>query len=118
MYRKGVNMRFNTVYSDNARQDLSDMHEHLISVLHKPHVVAEVTTRLVFSIGLLEEEIVRHNQYQHEPWKSKKLYRTTVSNFLVFYLINIPERIIYIVRVMHSSRDFQKCLESFEWEDM
>jgi len=111
-------MKFKTVYSDNAKQDLNDIHEHLISVLHKSHDVAEITTRLVFSIGLLEEPIVRHILYPHEPWKLKKLYRMTVNNFFVFYLANISKRIIYIVRVMHSSCDFQKCLESFEWEDM
>lgn len=98
-------MRWNVVYSAQARSDLRNIYEHIAYDLLVPETAAGQTRRIMKEIRVLDEMPMRHSVYKDEPWNSQGVRYFPVDNYLVFYLPDEPQNIVNIIRIMYGGMD-------------
>ena len=52
----------------------------------------------------------RFPRYGKEPWHSRGLRFVAVDNYIVFYLSDVEEQVVTILRVMYSGRNIEEQL--------
>ncbi|WP_407858060.1 type II toxin-antitoxin system RelE/ParE family toxin [Enterococcus cecorum] len=52
----------------------------------------------------------RFPRYGKEPWYSRGLRFVEVDNYIVFYIPDIKEQVVTVLRVMYSGRNIQEQL--------
>lgn len=98
-------MRWNVVYSAQARSDLRNIYEYIAYDLLVPETAAGQTRRIMKEIRALDEMPMRHPLYKDEPWNSQGVRYVPVDNYLVFYLPVEPKNTVNIIRIMYGGRD-------------
>lgn len=101
-------MSWSIAYSDNSRQDLKSIYEHIAYELTVPEYAVGQVERIMNSIRTLEDMPYRNPIYKEEPWKSKEVRFLPVDNYIVFYLPQEENRTINIVRIIYCGRDMKK----------
>lgn len=66
--------------------------------------------RLEKQILSLDEMPERFPRYGKEPWYSRGLRFVAVDNYIVFYLSDVEEQVVTILRVMYSGRNIEEQL--------
>ena len=66
--------------------------------------------RLEKQILSLDEMPERFPRYGKEPWHSRGLRFVAVDNYIVFYLSDVEEQVVAILRVMYSGRNIEEQL--------
>ena len=66
--------------------------------------------RLEKQILSLDEMPERFPRYGKEPWHSRGLRFVAVDNYIVFYLPDVEEQVVTILRVMYSGRNIEEQL--------
>ena len=42
-----------------------------------------------------------------EPWKSMKMHKIPVDNFIVFYIVDMNSMTVTVIRIVYGGRDIQ-----------
>ena len=66
--------------------------------------------RLERQILSLDEMPERFPRYGKEPWHSRGLRFVAVDNYIVFYIPDIEEQVVTVLRVMYSGRNIEEQL--------
>lgn len=103
-------MIFNVVISEQAEEDLRGIYEYIALELLAPENAAKQLDRLEKQILSLDELPERFQRYGKEPWHSRGLRFVAVDNYIVFYITDIEEQRVTILRVMYSGRNIEKQL--------
>ncbi|HWT77158.1 MAG TPA: type II toxin-antitoxin system RelE/ParE family toxin [Mobilitalea sp.] len=103
-------MRWNVVYSAQARSDLRSIYEYIAYDLLVPETAAGQARRIMKEIRVLNEMPMRHPVYKDEPWNSHGVRYFPVDNYLVFYLPDELQNIVNIIRIMYGGRDIRSQL--------
>nr|WP_294463622.1 type II toxin-antitoxin system RelE/ParE family toxin [uncultured Sellimonas sp.] len=103
-------MIFNVVISEQAEEDLRGIYEYIAFELLAPENAAKQLDRLEKQILSLDELPERFQRYGKEPWHSRGLRFVAVDNYIVFYITDIEEQRVTILRVMYSGRNMEKQL--------
>ncbi len=103
-------MIFNVVISIQAEEDLRGIFEYIAFELLSPKNAEKQLERLEKQILSLDEMPERFPRYGKEPWHSRGLRFVAVDNYIVFYLSDVEEQVVTILRVMYSGRDIEKQL--------
>ena len=53
----------------------------------------------------------RFPRYGKEPWHSRGLRFAAVDNYIVFYIPDIEEQVVTVLRVMYSGRSIEEQLK-------
>ena len=69
--------------------------------------------RLEKQILSLDEMPERFPRYGKEPWHSRGLRFVAVDNYIVFYLPDVEEQVVTILRVMYSGRNIEEQLSVY-----
>lgn len=75
-----------------------------------PENSAKQLERLESQILSLGEMPERFPRYGKEPWYSRGLRFVEVDNYIVFYIPDIKEQVVTILRVMYSGRNIEEQL--------
>lgn len=103
-------MRWNVVYSAQARSDLRKIYEYIAYDLLVSEIAVGQTRRIMKEIRLLDEMPMRHPVYKDEPWNSQGVRYFPVDNYLVFYLPDESQSIVNIVRIMYGGMNIRSQL--------
>ena len=103
-------MIFNVVISEQAEEDSRGIYEYIAFELLAPENAAKQLDRLEKQILSLDELPERFQRYGKEPWHSRGLRFVAVDNYIVFYITDIEEQRVTILRVMYSGRNIEKQL--------
>jgi toxin ParE1/3/4 len=103
-------MIWNVEYTEDAKQDLQNIYDHISDVLQVPVTAAKQSNRIMDAVDKLDHMPLRFRLYEHEPWRSKGLRVMSVDNYLVFYLPDEPKGIVWIIRIMYGGRDIPRHL--------
>ena len=103
-------MIFNVVISEQAEEDLRGIYEYIAFELLAPENAAKQLDRLEKQILSLDELPERFQRYGKEPWHSRGLRFVAVDNYIVFYITDIEEQRVTILRVMYGGRNMEKHL--------
>ena len=105
-------MIFTVVTSMQAEKDLREIFEYIAFELLSPENAEEQLERLEKRILSLDEMPERFPRYGKEPWHSRGLRFAAVDNYIVFYLPDIEEQVVTILRVMYSGRNIEEQLSA------
>ncbi len=103
-------MSWNIVYTAGAKKDLRNLYEYIANDLCVPETAAGQAGKIMREIRGLDKMPMRYRLYGDEPWRSQGLRFFPVDNYLVFYLPEQTDNIVYIVRIIYSGRDVRKQL--------
>lgn len=111
-------MRWNIVYTAEARRDLRNIYEYIAYELLVPETAAGQTQRIMKAVRTLDEMPMRFRLYDEEPWHSAGLRLFPVDNYIVFYLLDEAKNTVNVVRIMYGGRDIRRQLsETIELQD-
>lgn len=103
-------MIFNVVTSMQAEEDLRGIFEYIAFELLSPENAGKQLERLEKQILSLDEMPERFPRYGKEPWYSRGLRFVSIDNYIVFYIPDIEEQTVTILRVMYSGRNIEEQL--------
>ena len=106
-------MIFNVVTSIQAEEDLRGIFEYITLELLSPENAEKQLERLEKQILSLDEMPERFPRYGKEPWHSRGLRFVAVDNYIVFYLSDVEEQVVTILRVMYSGRNIEEQLSVY-----
>ncbi|MBR1567361.1 MAG: type II toxin-antitoxin system RelE/ParE family toxin [Lachnospiraceae bacterium] len=98
-------MIFGVQMSEQADRDLRGIFEYIAFELLAPENAAGQLDRLEEAISKLESMPERFRRYEREPWYSRGLRVLPVDNYLVFYIPDMDNQIVTVIRVMYGGRD-------------
>lgn len=84
--------------------------EYISFRLLSPENAAKQLERLESQILSLDKMPERFPRYGKEPWYSRGLRFVEVDNYIVFYIPDIKEQVVTVLRVMYSGRNIQEQL--------
>lgn len=101
-------MIFDVQISEQADRDLRGIFEYIAYELLAPENAAGQLDRLEEAIGKLDSMPEKYRRYEREPWLSRGLRVFPVDNYLVFYIPDMENHIVTVIRVMYGGRDIDK----------
>lgn len=101
-------MNFDVRISEQAEDDLRGIFEYIAFELLAPESAIGQLDRLEEAISGLDRMPKRFKSYEKEPWLSRGLRVLTVDNYLVFYIPDMKEKTVTVIRVMYGRRDIDK----------
>ncbi|MBO4390721.1 MAG: type II toxin-antitoxin system RelE/ParE family toxin [Lachnospiraceae bacterium] len=104
-------MTFDVRIAEQAEKDLRAIYEYIAIELMSPENALGQLDRLEEAICKLESMPERFRKYEKEPWKSRGLHVFPVDNYLVFYIPDIDEHIVTVIRVIYGGRNVDKELK-------
>ena len=105
-------MIFKVLMSAQAESDLRGIFEYIAFELLAPTNAAKQLKRLEKQILSLEKMPERFPRYRIEPWYSRGLRFAIVDNYIIFYIYDIQEQVVKVIRVMYGGRNIEEQLNS------
>ena len=103
-------MIFKVIISAQAENDLRGIFEYITFELLSPENAEKQLNRLEKQILSLDEMPERFPRYGKEPWYIRGLRFASIDNYIVFYIPDIEEQTVTILRVMYSGRNMEEQL--------
>lgn len=91
--------------------------DYISNELFAPEAAIQLLDKLENSIMALEEFPERFQLIDEEPWRSERVRKIVVNNFLVYYWINPQERKVHVTAVIYAKRDQLKQLKLMNMDD-
>ena len=92
--------------TQKAERDLREIYAYIAETLLSPENAERQLCRLETGMMNLRQFPKRHKIYSDKMWHNKEIRIMPVDNFLIFYISNDDDKIVTILRVMYSKRDF------------
>ena len=106
-------MIFKVIISAQAENDLRGIFEYITFELLSPENAEKQLDRLEKQILSLDEMPERFPRYGKEPWYSRGLRFVSIDNYIVFYIPDMEEQMVTILRVMYSGRNIEEQLSDY-----
>ena len=94
----------------DANEDLTGLRNYIADVLLAPDTALKYIQTIRQEIGSLARMPARHKCVDQEPWHSHGVRKVIVKNFYVYYRIDDPAGIVYVLNVIYARRDQLKAL--------
>ncbi len=101
-------MNWKIDYSESSKEDLKSIFNYITFELFSPEYAAGQVERIIKAIRKLEDFPYKHQVYDEEPWKSKKVRFMPVDNYSIFYLPKEESKKVFVVRIIYSGRDMKR----------
>jgi toxin ParE1/3/4 len=103
-------MVFEVNYSDEAKQDLKDIYNHIANIFIEPVTAERQSDRIIEAGDSLDFMPFRFPLYDEEPWKSQGVRVRNIDKFMIFYKPDELQNTVEIIKVLHGSVDIKKHL--------
>jgi len=98
---------YNVIYSPQALDDLKDIYSYIAFELLVPDTAKNQVDRIRKEIRSLDFMPARFPIVDWEPWKSMKMHKLPIDNFVAFYLADSDTLTVTVVRILYSGRDIE-----------
>ncbi len=102
--------RYVVSYSPDALNDLGEIYAYLANELLVPKTAAALVKRVRKQIRSLDFMPARFALVEWEPWHSMEMHQFSVSNFVVYYLVDNKNRSVTVVRIFYGGRDVEEII--------
>ncbi|MCI8528053.1 MAG: type II toxin-antitoxin system RelE/ParE family toxin [Lachnospiraceae bacterium] len=102
-----MNDRYDVVYSPEALEDLRNIYSYIAFELQVPDIAKGQIIRIRKKVKSLNFMPFRYALVEWEPWKSMKMYRVPVDNYVIYYLVESNKQLVTVVRIFYSGRDIE-----------
>lgn len=105
-------MKYKIVLTKQADTDLRGIYEYIAFNLLEPETASRQLDRIEKGILSLDEMPERFRVFEKDPWYSRGLRQMPVDNFIIFYIPNVEDQIVTVIRVMYDGRHIDKQLKN------
>lgn len=104
-------MSFAVKLSEQAVADVLTIYEYIAKILSAPIAAARQIDTLEDAITRLAGMPKGFVRYEEEPWHGRGLRRMPVGNYCVFYIPNLIEKEVSVVRILYGGRNIKEELD-------
>ena len=104
-------MKYKIILTIQADTDLRSIYEYTAFTFFEPETAARQIDRIEKGILSPDEMPERFRAFEKEPWYSRGLRQMPVDNFIIFYIPNVEDETVTVIRVMYGGRDIDKQLK-------
>ena len=104
-------MKYKIALTKQADTDLRSIYEYIAFTLFEPETAARQLDRIEKGVLSLDKMPERFGVFEKDPWFSRGLRKMPVDNFIVFYISNVEDETVTVIRVMYGGRDIDKQLK-------
>lgn len=101
-------MKYKIEIIKQADADLRGIYEYIAFTLYDPEVAAGQLDRIESAIMSLDEMPERFRLCEKEPWYSRGLRQFLIDNYIIFYISEIRNKTVTVIRVMYGGRDIDE----------
>ena len=101
---------YDIIISDLAKRDIRSISSYIKYDLHEPAIAKTLIDTIIDGIFSLSDMPSRINLVNDEHLAEKQIRGLQIKNYTVFFRINKYDKIIEIIRVLYSRRDWQSLL--------
>lgn len=101
-------MKYKIEITKQADADLRGIYEYIAFTLYEPEVAAGQLDRIESAIMSLDEMPERFRLYEKEPWYSRGFRQFPIDNYIIFYISEIRDKTVTVIRVMYGGRDIDE----------
>ena len=98
------------IYSPESLDDLINIYSYISSVLLEPEIAENQVNRIRKTIRKLDQMPMRYRIVDWEPWHSMKMRIFPINNYEVYYLVDLDQDVLQIVRIFYSGRDVESLI--------
>lgn len=98
---------YSIVYSSEARNDIKEIYSYIAFELMAMDAATRQINRITKAIRSLSFMPLRYPIVSYDPWKSMKMHKALVDNFIVFYTVDDANMNVAIIRIVYGGRDIQ-----------
>ena len=100
------------IYAPEALDDLRNIYAYIAVSLKAPGTARKQVNRIREEVRSLDCMPRRYTHMEHEPWRSMGMHRMPVDNFVVYYLVDVVNSSVTIVRIFYGGRDVESVLHT------
>ena len=93
-------MRYHTEFSLEAKQDLSNIYKYIKYTLQEPKIAKELISQIRTKINSLENNPKLYPIIDDDYIKKLEIRKIIVKNYIIFYRVIEPIKLIQIERIM------------------
>lgn len=98
-------MEYTVKMTSHATQQIWEAVSYISKSLREPEIAKRWTAYLQKEISSLDTMPARNPLTSQEPWHSKGIHKMAVKNFIVYYLIQEDDKIVWVTAVVYGRRD-------------
>ena len=100
------------LYSPEASTDLQDIYSYIACDLLSPDIAERQISRIVNTIKSLDILPSRYPIVDYEPWKSMKMHKVPIDNFIIFYTVSETNQSVTMIRILYGGRNVESILST------
>jgi len=98
---------YTVMYSPEALDDLKEIYAYIAVTLLAPETAERQIGRIRKEIRSLDFMPLRYVRVEWEPWRSMKMHRLPVDNFVVYYTVDDSTFTVTVIRIFYGGRDVE-----------
>lgn len=102
---------YNVIYSPQSKDDLMGIYAYIAFDLQVPDTAKHQADRIRKEIRSLGFMPARYGIVDWEPWRSMKMHRLPVDNFVIYYTIDSDALTVTVVRIVYGGMDIRNIME-------
>lgn len=110
-------MSYSISFTKEAKQDLRSISNYVKFKLKSPMAAKNLIDKIQEQVKALAQFPERFQLYEMEPWHSRNLRMVAVNNFVILYIPDLKNNVVYIYRIMYGKRDIATILSDLASND-
>lgn len=100
-----------------AQEQMAEIVDYISHELFAPEAANNLLDRMESSIMSLSDFPERYQVIEEEPWRTERIRKIIVNNFLVYYWINVPDKKVHVTAVIYAKRNQLELLKYMDMSD-
>ena len=104
--------RFQIIYSPTAINDMRGIYSYIAFSLKEKTTAKKLISRIRQGIQELKTMPERYARVDWEPFYSMGVRSFSVGNYVIFYMTDVPNSTVRVIRVCYGGRDIEEIMNS------
>lgn len=99
--------KYRIAYSPEAYRDLADVYSYIAFTLKEKRVASNHVRRIRQEVSSLRLFPERYSAVDWEPWSSMGMRKMSVGQYVVYYQVDLVDKIVTVIRIFYGGRDVE-----------
>lgn len=99
--------KYYIIISSKAKSDILDIYEYISETLNSDLSALRLIKKIEKAIRSLDQMPERFRRYKDEELNKENIRICPVKNYLIFYRVNNAKKLVEIIRVLYSKRNYE-----------
>ena len=92
---------YSVIYSPEAIDDLREIYSYIAFTLLVPETAEKQVNRIRKEVRSLDFMPSQYSLVEWEPWKSMRMHKVPVDNFVIYYTVDNDSRTVTVIRIFY-----------------